>query len=215
MQLITCRNGHRYDPSLTSECPECAMFNSGVTLDEGTIDLNGGYSPIDNIGETLDLQRDGGSTIPLVDPRVSQKPQRTEPTAPAEEYGVTMAVSSSGAFIAKSEQKTTGWLVCIDGPEKGKDYRLHNDNNYIGRSTRNDVSIPSDNTVSSEKHCVVTYDREDRLFYVGLSGGASIVRLNGKPVLMTQEIKSGDRLKIGQGTFLFVPLCGENFEWEE
>ena len=26
------------------------------------------------------------------------------------------------------------WLVCIDGPEKGRDYRIRSGNNYIGRS---------------------------------------------------------------------------------
>ena len=211
MQLITCRNGHRYDPSLTSECPECAMFSSGVTLDEGTIELNhfGGSTP-DFIGETLDLNRGSGETLSLDDmggtAQILDGP---------EEYGATMAINTAGQFVSKNEQRTTGWLVCIDGPEKGKDYRLHNDNNYIGRNSGNDVCIATDATISASKHCVVTYDREDRLFYVGLSGGASIVRLNGKPVLMTQMIKNGDRLKIGQGTFLFVPLCGENFEWEE
>lgn len=209
MQLITCRNGHRYDPSLTSECPECAMFSSGVTLDEGTIELNHFNSrEPDFIGETLDLNRSVNDTVALGD-------NGSQFFDGPEEYGATMAVNTAGQFVSKNEQRTTGWLVCIDGPEKGKDYRLHNDNNYIGRNTGNDVCIPADATVSASKHCVVTYDREDRMFYVGLSGGASIVRLNGKPVLMTQELKNGDRLKIGQGTFLFVPLCGEHFEWEE
>lgn len=219
MQLITCRNGHRYDPSLTSECPECALFSSGVTIDEGTMDL-GGYRQPEFIGETLDLQAGGdGATIPLSNPRSSGSQsnygstRKTEPVA--EEYGATMAIDRGGKFVSKKEQKTTGWLVCIAGPELGKDYRLHNDNNFIGRNQSNDVCIPADATVSGDKHCVITYDRVDRIFYIGLSAGASIIRLNGRPVLMTQELKTGDRIQIGQGTFLFVPLCGENFEWDE
>lgn len=224
MQLITCRNGHRYDPALTSECPECAMFNSGVTIDEGTMDM-GGYRQPEFVGETVDLNaggEDGGHTIPLKNPGVQGGYQvqggysgtrKTEPVV--EDYGTTMALDRDGKFVSKKEQKTTGWLVCISGPEKGKDYRLHNDNNFIGRNQSNDVCIPVDATVSGEKHCVITYDRVDRIFYIGLSAGASIIRLNGRPVLMTQELKSGDRIQIGQGMFLFVPLCGENFEWEE
>lgn len=219
MQPITCKNGHRYDPSLTSQCPECALFPGSVTLDEGTVDLVG-MGSADYIGETLDLQRDGeyGSTIPLVRSgkgRMEKTAPITDRSAEVDDIGMTMAVGISGNFVSKKEQNTTGWLVCIAGPEKGKDYRLHNDNNFIGRGSKNDVCIPSDATVSSEKHCVITYDREGRNFYIGLSAGASIIRLNGHPVLMTQELKSGDRIKIGQGTFLFVPLCGENFEWEE
>lgn len=213
MQLTICRNGHRYDPSLTSECPECAVLTSGVTLDEGTIELNhfNNAGP-DFIGETLDLNR-GSETFALND-NMNMNATMNVNNGP-EEYGATMAVNTAGQFVSKKEQRTTGWLVCIDGPEKGKDYHLHNDNNYIGRNSGNDVCIAADATVSGSKHCVVTYDREERIFYVGLASGGSIVRLNGKPVLMTQELKSGDRLKIGQGTFLFVPLCGESFEWED
>ena len=33
------------------------------------------------------------------------------------------------------------------------------------------------------------------------------------PVLNTVELKAGDRLEIGSGIYLFVPLCGENFQW--
>lgn len=230
MQLITCRNGHRYDPSLTSECPECAMFGGSVTIDESTMDI-GGYHQPEFIGETVDLNAggdDNGHTIPLNGPGnrggqasyggqgYSGQASYGGPTTPViEDSGETVAISRSGQIISKKEQKTTGWLVCISGPEMGKDYRLHNDNNFIGRSTKNDVAITSDNTVSGEKHCVITYDRVDRIFYIGLSAGASIIRLNNRPVLMTQELKYGDRIQIGQGTFLFVPLCGENFEWED
>ena len=41
-------------------------------------------------------------------------------------------------------------------------------------------------------------------------------RLNGKRVTRSdEEIKLGDRLKIGQGTYMFVPLCGEHFQWQD
>ena len=45
------------------------------------------------------------------------------------------------------------------------------------------------------------------------ASGSSLVRRNGKPVLSTTELNSGDRLEIGSGTYIFVPLCGEGFQW--
>lgn len=225
MQLITCRNGHRYDPTLTSDCPECALIGGNVTIDESTIDM-GGYRQPEFIGETVDLNAggdDGGVTIPLksgnnrdgIGGNYGGNYGGATAGTFIEDSGETVALDHKGGIISKKEQRTTGWLVCIKGPELGKDYRLHNDNNFIGRSTKNDVAITSDSTVSGDKHCVITYDRVDRIFYIGLSAGASIIRLNNRPVLMTQELKAGDRIQIGQGTFLFVPLCGENFEWED
>ena len=39
------------------------------------------------------------------------------------------------------------------------------------------------------------------------------ISVNGRVVKASYEVKTGDRIEIGQGTFLFVPLCGENFQW--
>lgn len=219
MQLITCKNGHRYNPELTSSCPECALLYDRIPEREGTVELVG-MNPVEHIDETQELWGggDSGSTIPLIRNK-EDKMDKTAPvlnhSAEVDEIGKTMMVDRSGNFISKKEQNITGWLVCVAGPEKGRDYRLHNENNFIGRGSKNDVCIPSDATISSDKHCVITYDSESRKFYIGLFAGASIIRLNNQPVLMAQELKTGDKIRIGQCTFLFVPLCGENFEWDE
>lgn len=230
MTLITCRNGHRYDPSLTSECPECAMLKSHTVplMDGPEVGLDGTYrfktkdiTPNAGYGGTVELNREDSPAVehikPVTDSRVPEAPVtpiKTNDRVGFGSYGTTQAVNREGQYIARSAQPITGWLVCIDGPEKGKDYRLHDENNFIGRSSRMDVCIAGDRTVSEDRHAVITYDSQERKFYFALSGGSSIVRLNGKAVLMTQEVKYGDRIQIGQGTFLFIPLCGEKFQWE-
>ena len=60
---------------------------------------------------------------------------------------------------------------------------------------------------------MVAYDNRGKMFFFAPANGASLVRQNGKPVLSTVELKLGDRLEIGEGIYMFVPLCGENFEW--
>ena len=114
---------------------------------------------------------------------------------------------------ATSVRPVTGWLVCIEGTEKGKDFRIHGEMNYIGRSKSNDVVLSSDPTVSRERHAVIAYDDREKLFFFAPASGSSLVRQNGRPVLNTVELKAGDRLEIGSGIYLFVPLCGENFQW--
>lgn len=209
MQLITCRNGHRYDPSLTSECPECAMFSNG------TVEFEPFGSVAEMIPETVDLRpnnRDDVGTVPL-----SSNNFTVPPVSEAEEEAEmrTQFVRYDGEVVSKTERRITGWLVCVDGPEKGKDYRLFSENNFIGRGANNDVRL-SDPTVSSDRHAVVIYDPEERVFSFGLFNGSGIVRLNGKRVTRSdEEIKLGDRLKIGQGTYMFVPLCGEHFQWQD
>ncbi|MBQ3194402.1 MAG: FHA domain-containing protein [Oscillospiraceae bacterium] len=248
MKLVTCPNGHRYDPSLTSECPECAMLLSHtVMLDPMDVDMGGGmggYNKTVDVGSgsmggglggypggTVMLEEDdpipdinlGGGFKPFepVTPN-KQKEDAIDPETAAGSkgsYGETVFVDHSGegqepSFKGRKELPITGWLVCIDGPEKGKDYRLHTDNNYIGRGPRMDVVIVGDNTVSFEQDSRLTYDPEEHEFFFTQVNGKTIARKNGKRVDGTVEIVRGDRLKIGQGTFIFIPLCGDGFEWE-
>ncbi len=210
MQLITCKNGHSYDPSITPECPQCArMKGQTLPLDQSTNLTN------DEIGKTKPIRRE---TEPVINQSShwADTDYYRDASNISDSYNVTMPINyDKGGLHDKAAQPVTGWLVCIDGPEKGRDYRLHEEYNYIGRSTKMDVCIAGDPTISRENHAIIAYDTQERMFYFAPSSGASIVRHNGKAVLSNVELKYGDRLQMGKGTFLFVPLCGENFQWEE
>lgn len=106
-----------------------------------------------------------------------------------------------------------GWLVCVEGVEKGRDYRLHADNNYIGRDPSMDVCISGDETISRARHAVITYDFESKTFYLTPKDGRSNPCLNGKPVMTMVELKANDRIRLGQTTLLFFPLCSDAFDW--
>lgn len=45
-------------------------------------------------------------------------------------------------------EPVVGWLVCIDGYDKGKDYKLKTEKNFIGRTPEMDVCIEGDNSIS-------------------------------------------------------------------
>ena len=217
MELKTCPNGHTYDPSISATCPICGSGNETMP----TVGMDGGHTiPLTyTTGDT-------GSTVPLNNN--TWNVGTTEPVGAANSwasnddtygsqpgYTPTQAVGVNKSGVYAKSQPLTGWLVCIDGVEKGKDYRIHEEYNYIGRSPKMDVCVAGDGAVSWERHAVIAYDREERMFYFAPSGGGSIVRQNGKPVMNNVILNSGDKLSIGQSVFLFVPFCGENFLWEE
>ena len=106
-----------------------------------------------------------------------------------------------------------GWLVCIEGKEKGRDYRIHSDNNFIGRSERMDVCIRGDDTISRDNHAIISFDVRDKIYYFSPGEGRSIVRVNGKAIFSTIELKAYDTIEIGNTKLMFVPLCGEGFCW--
>ena len=108
-----------------------------------------------------------------------------------------------------------GWLVCIEGPAKGQDFRIHADNNYIGRAPYMDIAVTGDDTISRENHAILAYDTREKLYYFAPGSGRGIVRLNGKAVLMMTELHAYDKIEIGRSILIFVPLCGDQFSWEE
>lgn len=218
MELKRCKNGHSYDPSITPECPECASLGGhtvplvGVSMDTptGNWGMPNTWGAPDPIGKTQPVQ---GSTMPVNPQPSSWADAEDYKTAGfvSDSYNPTMPVNH--AKEASAIRPVTGWLVCLEGAERGKDFRLHTDMNYIGRSKSNDVVLGSDPTVSRERHAMIAYDNRGKMFFFAPANGASLVRQNGKPVLSTVELKAGDRLEIGEGTYLFVPLCGDSFEW--
>ena len=122
--------------------------------------------------------------------------------------------------VAVIEQKTginpvVGWMVCVDGEGRGKDYHLHGGNNFIGRNPSMDICLERDKAVSRENHGTISYDDRHKAYYAAPGTGQNIIYLNGKPLLMIQELKAYDRLEVGNTTLMFIPLCGEEFQWEK
>ena len=107
-----------------------------------------------------------------------------------------------------------GWLVCIVGPNKGRDYRLHSDRNMIGRAPNMEVCIEGDETISREDHCQVAFSPRTRTFNLIPGTGRNLIYKNGEDVFVPTWLQAYDRIDIGESSFLFVPFCGDDFEWD-
>ncbi len=151
-----------------------------------------------------DMQQEAGATMPLTGSTSSNYNYRDR-----QEDGRTVAIIKEEIGI----DPVVGWLVCVDGSDKGRDYRIHSDNNFIGRSEKMDICIRGDETISRENHAIISFDTRDKVYYFSPGDGRSIVRLNDKALFMTSEIKAYDTIEIGKTKLLFMPLCGERFDW--
>ena len=85
----------------------------------------------------------------------------------------------SGKTVAVMKKKigidpAVGFLICIEGPHRGTDFRLISGRNFIGRAAAMDVSLPDDDTVSRESHALVTYDAKHNAFSLSSGQGRGI-----------------------------------------
>lgn len=139
------------------------------------------------------------------------QPSDNAPSGPVNPFSVQTTI---GGDLAPSGQlnPVVGWLVCIDGPARGTDWRIHAGYNYIGREV-GDIHIQGDNQISREKHALVAFYAKTLTYFVGPAEGRNIVELNGAPVFNTVALKNYDVITVGATSLMFVGLCGEHFSW--
>ena len=111
-------------------------------------------------------------------------------------------------------EPVVGWFVCIEGPEKGKDYRIVAKNNSIGRSDKMDICIKKDDTISRENHARIAYDQKHNAFHLIPGDNANNIYIGGEPVYVPTKLKAEDVIELGETVLMFVPFCNERFVWE-
>ncbi len=155
--------------------------------------------------------QDAGKTVGLNQPAAIGKtvPLRT-PAQEAGQAGKTVGILKKDLGI----DPVVGFVVCVDGPHKGTDFRLRSGRNFLGRSQEMDVALTDDETVSRENHAVISYDSKDNLFLLVPGGGRGLTYHNGSVIESAVPLRAYDRVEIGQCKLLFLPICSEQFRWE-
>ena len=201
-----CR--HPYDTAKSGTCPQCgaAAFPRTEPVGGGaaftaTEPIGGGASftatePVHSSAANVNMNAGFGPTMPPEMPDAFGTP-----TIPGD-------MLSNG----NTTDPVVGWLVCIEGPSQGEDYRVHAGYNYIGRNT-GDICIRGDNQISRQNHAMIAFDSSDMIFFVGPANGKNLIKVNGKTVFNPVEIHSYDTISIGTTKLIFVALCGERFSW--
>ena len=155
IQMVTCKNGHRFDISLTAECPECAM----------KMDMRDNLDPVLREKTILEL------------------------------LGLPV-----------------GWLLGVRGFARGDSYQLYNGGNKIGNPHALKGINLRHESVCAKEHCSIFYDSEKMEFYVEPINGMTY--LNDVPLTTGKKIFSGDVLRIGEASFVIIPLRDANFSWD-
>ena len=208
-KIISCPKGHYYDANRYESCPYCSSGSFSPTVDPFADNV--GDSPdYGGIGKTTDVGGEdtyeqygnfGPTEIPQAKKRAAQSMSKTQFVDTSTPAGAPVPV--------------VGWLVAVEGPCRGTDYRIHTGYHYIGRED-GDICIHGDNTISAEKDANVTYVPQTRKFYIAHEQGKNVLLVNDMPVIGGgMEIHSFDLITIGTTKLMFIGMCGEKFTWGE
>lgn len=214
MTKVDCGKGHIYDADKYPTCPYCENFRTvdfgGFSVEEGGKTIPGNMpgsqgnkaKPEYNTGAKQPYSQrsvtDDGKTLP---PRGYETPVGAGP--------ITIGVMKRELGI----DPVVGWLVCIEGSEKGKDYHLYGRINTVGKNEDMDVCIHGDNSITGNIHVKIAYDPKTNNFYIVPGNASDNTYLNDEPIYSQKRLSAYDLIEMGSTKLLFIPLCGQQFSW--
>lgn len=110
-----------------------------------------------------------------------------------------------------------GWLVVIGGAGLGEYRPIHEGNNAIGRAGSQRIPLDfGDTSISAEEQAYIRYDSVDRSFlFVPNLAKTNVVRLNDDKPTAAVKLRPMDVITMGRTQLVFVPFCGDEFDWSE
>lgn len=169
----------------------------------------------------------------LSDQQATDEPEKNKaetlyvPETEPEKSSLVQAVAATGHSMPSALPKTvayyefteveppTGWLICVKGFYQGQAFMCKAGRNRVGRNPNCDISLTNDNSITREPHAILIYDPKQRLFYLQNGTGDGLVYLNGSLLFTHEQLHAYDRIQIGKAEFVFLPLCGEQFTWDD
>lgn len=246
MSMVRCdANKHFYDTNVHTNCPYCNIgtFETTPIVDFGdkTEILNGHHNGIKTDPSLQDM---GASTVRVYenDPTVmlEQSPKQQEiqampflnenitPSTPHRSPNKTQILGFGLASENQPNQHVdssmnlgklpvTGWLVVIEGPGIGLDFRLIQGENRIGRDKDMEVCLDfgdiSDDMISRDSHAIVVYDNHANVFFVERGRSRNMPMLNNRTIRSGEDLKAGDIIQVGKTKLMLVSFCNESFKW--
>lgn len=204
-----CEAGHFYSPEQHSSCPHCGIpdLDLGPTRPKHLDSAEPSFAPsvdqpmaptVPGGGANAGGRRRAGNTLP-----------RDQAGQGGRDEGKTVGVVQKKLGV----DPVVGWLVCIEGPDRGRDYRVRSGRNFIGRAQQMHICIGGDPAVSREKHAAVSYDPKQGCFKLLPGEGSGLTYVNEDTVEVPVELKPYDTIEVGETKLTFVPFCGEHFRW--
>lgn len=223
-ERVSCtRCGAWYDTGRFGRCPAC---HSPHMLQEPTGEID-----VSALGSAPAAPNATGNVAGNVAPPVALPPtdpsQQILPTEVfAQELDDPTPVDVPAMVVSDLDERTevmrgvgdlvrpvVGWLVCIKGPNKGRDFRLSVGQNAIGRDASNHVQIEGDRSISRVNQAVVVFDPRNATYLLRPGTGSAITRRRGFRVDQPTPLAAFDSIELGDSEFVFVPLCGQRFSW--
>lgn len=108
-----------------------------------------------------------------------------------------------------------GWIVAVKGPYKGRAFACKTGKNRIGRAADMDICLTEDPKITRKTHAIIIYEPIQKKFFIQTGESSGLTYVNGEMLFEHVNLNPYAKLAIGDSLFVFLPLCGESFSWDE
>ena len=232
MRKVLCANKHYFDADRFNMCPVCGPVDyQNLGIESGDTSNSDQPEGPKKIPDTEPVShgpgKEGHSHQPKKDTEAEDRPDKTDddPKGPSSLYTeIQKTKSTSRKELPKTITKwdldnemrpPVGWLIGIVGPYLGAAFPCNSGRNRVGRADNMEICLSEDPEISRESQAVLTYEPNKRKFYIQAGESSGIVYMNGEAVLSPTELQAYDKISLGRSEFVFLPLCGERFTWDD
>ena len=202
MKIVKCTNGHYYDESINSSCPYCKSTGDIPETDRNLDYVIPDWDIPDWDIPDYNSPDDEGKTVGYNEYIDNEK------TVAVNGLGTDADIQKSGGAF----NPVVGWLVCLEGAEKGRDYRIVSGRNYVGRAVENNICIADDDNISRQRHFCIVYDPRSHRFFA-VPGDSASIQVNGEVKFSKHLLQDGDIITCGGSKLCFIGFCKEGRDW--
>lgn len=227
MDKVKCVGGHFFDRDKFSTCPFCGGAVAGQAERSGPVAAEPSRrsgQAWDNATQMLEERPSsqrltgGAHSFRPRSERISQRPPQPSLVEAVDATGfgdISPLPRTTSYYELEETEPPVGWLVCVSGVYRGKAFPCKAGRNTVGRGSEHDIRLEEDTSVTRKPHAFVIYEPRQRRFFVQNGTGGGLVYHKGELLFDHAPLQAYDQLQIGKGSYLFLPLCGERFSWDE
>lgn len=204
MNKVKCINGHFYDADRFEICPICGADSTASAPKES--------------------KPKAPETLPNTKPLISAEDAQEISSAPS---SLIKDLEKTGSQNISPLPKTTayynmgevnppvGWLICVNGFYQGQAFQCKTGKNRIGRNQELEICLSEDVSITRDPHAILIYDPKNKRFYLQAGTSDGLAYWNGNLLFGHEELQPYDKISLGNSEFIFLPLCGDQFTWDE
>jgi pSer/pThr/pTyr-binding forkhead associated (FHA) protein len=138
---------------------------------------------------------------------------RPVPSRPQSRVAPPLVRTAALPKTPSQRRYVVGWLVGLNGSQRGESFAVRIGRNVLGRDRRSDIHVDDD--LASAHHADLVFRPEERRYILMDANSTNGTFVNESEIQPRRDLGPNDVVRIGTQQFLFVPLCREGFYWED